>query len=196
MSQTPPAIPPSAMEPPPLPDMPGGKKKTLRIAIVIIITCAALSALALMVSTLLPDISDAKEQVKRAMCAANLKSISLGILRYTIENEDVYPPDIKSIVNDYLDGNKALLECPSAKSGRDCDYFYFPPVKKTTNVDVMNFQSTIIACDFKGNHSEKGRNVLFIVCHVQWMTEDEFQAALQQTCNAAFAAALREAEGP
>ena len=193
MNQTPPPIPPAAVEPPPLPDMPGGKKKTLRIAIVVIITCAALLVLALLVSTLLPGLSDAKEQAKRVVCTVNLKGISLGILRYTTENEDVYPPDIESIVNDYMDGDTTLLKCPSAKSNRNCDYFYSPPAKKT--FDVVNLQNTIMVCDFKGNHSGKGRNVLFTVGRVQWMTEDEFQAALQQTCNAMFAKALREVEG-
>ena len=187
--------PPSSTAPPPPPPLytPGGKKKTLRIVIVVIITVVLLSVAAMTVSIFLPSLSEAKEQANRVVCAANLKGISLGILRYTTENEEVYPPDIESVVNDYMDGDKTLLKCPSAKSGRDCDYFYFPPAKKTTY--VTEFQNTIIACDFKDNHNGKGRNVLYTVMRVQWLSEEQFQSQLQQPYNATFAKALRKAEG-
>ena len=53
-----------------------------------------------------------------------------------------------------------------------------------------------MACDFKGNHSGKGRNVLYADGHVQWLTEEQFQQELQQVYNSDFTKALRETEGP
>ena len=54
---------------------------------------------------------------------------------------------------------------------------------------------TIIACDLKSNHKE-GRNVLHLQGSVAWRTEAAFQSELAQPHNAAFAAALKKAEGP
>ena len=65
------------------------------------------------------------------------------------------------------------------------------------NLDVS--PSAMVACDYIDNHldmgaSRSGRNVLTFDGAVRWMGEAEFQAQLAQPQNAAFAAALREAE--
>ncbi len=137
----------------------------------------------------------AKEKVKQIVCASNLRSIGLEVSFYAAENEDAFPPDLEMLISGEAI-YESLLKCPSAQSGRACDYFYSPPAKKTTDVDVMNYQDTILACDFKDNHGGKGRNVLLADGHTQWMSEEEFQQELQQIYNADFAAALRKAEGP
>ena len=169
-------------------------RKGMAIAGIITGALGPVLMIALSVSILLPTLGRAKEQAKRALCQANLKSIALGISFYTSENEDEYPPDIESMI-EYI-GNRDLLKCPSAKSGRDCDYFYFQPAKKTTDIGMTNYQNTILACDFKDNHSGKGRSVLYADTRVQWLSEEQFQQELQQIYNADFAAALRKAEGP
>ena len=239
MSQTPPAIPPSAMAPPPMPppqnNMRGSRKQRkmaakLAVAALVLGICGFIPILGLLcgpagiilgIVALAKNTSRkgmataglitggvgillhmvvipvgmyyAKEQAKQLLCQANLHGIGTSIIIYSSENNDTYPPNLEMMISN-SEMPEALLKCPSAKSDRDCDYFYSPPAKKTT--DVMDFQNTIMACDLKGNHSGKGRNVLFTDGHGQWMTEDEFQTALQQSYNATFAKALREAEGP
>jgi prepilin-type processing-associated H-X9-DG protein len=185
---------PSEMVPPSSPPlyMPDRKKKALRIAIVVIITCVTLPVLALLVAIFMPSIGEAREQARRALCEANLKGIRASIIIYSAENGDAYPPNLEVMIDTGV-MMKGMLICPSAENSRGCDYFYSPPAK--TTLEDTNAK-TIIACDFKDNHKGDGRNVLFADGHTQWMTEDEFQVALQQPYNAAFVAALRKDEGP
>jgi len=86
-----------------------------------------------------------------------------------------------------------LLSCPNVRgrsrpAGRTCDYFYFPPKS-------ARYTDTIVACDFAGNHSDGYRSVLFVAGYVKPMKPAEFQAELAKPVNAAFAKALRQAEG-
>ncbi len=167
-------------------------RKGLAIAGIITGVTGPALMIALMVAFLVPVLSRAKGPARRVRCMSNLKSIGLAITFYTDENEDVYPADLESIVDDYL-VERTLLKCPSARSSRDCDYFYSPPPK--TKEGVYELRS-IIACDFKDNHDGESRSVLFAVGSVRWLSEEDFQQELQQPYNAAFAAALREVEGP
>ena len=101
-------------------------------------------------------------------------------------------PDLKRVTAEYM-GGVQVLKCPSARSGRTCDYFYHPPAEKQTAVERPS--STILACDLKGNHPDR-RCVAFVDGHCQVMLEEGFQDSLAQPENAAFAEALRKAEGP
>ena len=75
----------------------------------------------------------------------------------------------------------------SRPAGRTYDYFYFPP---KSDADPM----TIVACDIGGNHRDGSRNVLRAAGSVHRMSAGEFQAALADPANAAFAAALLQVE--
>ncbi len=165
-------------------------RKGLAIAGIITGVTGPVLMIALMVSILAPTLNRSKGNHWRVRCMSNLKSIGLAISFYTSENEDVYPTDLESIL-DYI-GDEELLKCPSARSSRACDYFYCQPTQKTT--EVVTPLNTILACDFRDNHGGKGRNVLYADMRVQWLSEEEFQAKLQQSYNADFAKALREAE--
>ncbi|MDY7011501.1 MAG: DUF4190 domain-containing protein [Planctomycetota bacterium] len=167
-------------------------RKGLAIAGIITGVTGPVLMIALIVALALPALGYAKEQARQALCQANLNGIGKSIIIYSSENNDAYPPNLEMMISS-SGMPKELMRCPSDKSNRDCDYFYSPPAEKTS--EDTNDQ-TIIACDFKSNHSGKGRNVLFSDGHVQWLTEEQFQQELQQPYNAAFSKALREAEGP
>ena len=133
----------------------------------------------------------AREQAKQTVCMTNLSAVAKGIQLYAADH-DAFPPDLKRVAAEYL-GDDELLKCPSARSGRMCDYFYHPPAGKPTAVQRPG--STILACDLKGNHPGR-RCVAFVVGHCRAMPERDFQKSLSQPANAAFAEALRQAEGP
>jgi hypothetical protein len=134
----------------------------------------------------------AREQAKQAVCMTNLHSISVGVQLYVEEHDGAFPPDLKRVAAEYMGGDE-VLKCPSARSGRTCDYFYHPPAEKPTAVQRPN--ATVLACDLKGNHPDR-RCVAFVDGHCRAMPEGDFQNALSQPENTAFAEALRKAEGP
>ena len=124
------------------------------------------------------------------MCGTNLSRIARGMALYMMSesaNNDTPPPDLETIVKMEM-VNRSMLHCPSDKAGRQGDYFYLAPVKGAA-------ETTIVACDLKGNHGGEGRNVLVSGFYVRWMKEAKFQAELANPENAAFAKALRAAEG-
>jgi hypothetical protein len=127
----------------------------------------------------------ARGKAKEAICGANLNTIGKGLHIYLAEYDQV-PPDIWTLVQQ---GTSAqAFKCPSARGNRRSDYFFLLPP-----MDVPG--TTIIACDYRGNHKD-GRWVLAYQATVQWFTEAQFQAELAKPENAAFAKALRQAEGP
>ncbi len=142
---------------------------------------------ALIVAIMVPSLSHARALTKRAICAQNLHSLGIEIAMYSSANEDTYPPDLRALPDQEL---PKILKCPTADSGRQCDYFYLAPTVSKPDGDM------IIACDFRDNHRGKGRNVLQVDGDVTWMKEAKFQAEMSRPVNAEFAAALRAAEGP
>ncbi|KPK82717.1 MAG: hypothetical protein AMJ81_09435 [Phycisphaerae bacterium SM23_33] len=123
---------------------------------------------------------------QRAACAANLNSIGKGYHIY-LADYDVPPPNVQALI---AAGTSAqLFKCPMAKGNRPSDYFFLP----ASGPDAE--RTTIVACDFRGNHKD-GRNILYHSGSVRWTDEETFQAELAQPHNAAFAAALKKAEGP
>lgn len=144
----------------------------------------------LLLAILLPSLGRARELAKRSVCATQLSSVGKACAIYVMDY-DTSPPDLDTLMaHGSMPAN--VLKCPSADGGRQCDYFYLdigPPM------GVRDPTAAIMACDYKGNH-EDGRNVLYVDGHVEWLTEAQFQAELASPENAAFAAALREAEGP
>ena len=143
---------------------------------------------ALLVAILLPALGRAMELARRSVCAANLSSIGKAVLIYQAEHEAM-PPDMETLIRSGT--SPKAFDCPSADKGRASDYFLLLP-KAGAQPDPSE---TIIACDYKGNHSE-GRNVLYLDGHVAWLSESAFQQELAKPSNAAFAAALKKAEGP
>lgn len=124
---------------------------------------------------------------QRAVCAANLHSIGTGYQLY-IADYDVPPPDEQTLIAAGTTSAQ-LFKCPSAGGSRPTDYFFLP----ASGPDAE--PTTIVACDFRGNHKD-GRNVLYHSGSVCWMDEEAFQAELAKPENAAFAAALKKADGP
>jgi len=151
-------------------------------------TMSTFTVTALLISILLPALSNARELACRAKCRANVKSIGMGLMMYQADHNDTWPDDLEQLIDAKLAG-PTMLQCPSVKNQRDCDYFYHPPKLSSEEADP----STIVLCDYTDNH-EDGRNVGYVDLVTRWLTESEFQEELELPCNAEFAAALRAAE--
>ena len=144
---------------------------------------------------LAPSFQRSMDYVRSVVSASNLSGIGKGISLYKTNNDDFYPPSLNELIEDGEVSEK-MLRHPSVSIDGPRSYFYLPP-KNGKDVDG----SILVACEKKGlNKSRKGRNVLFTgglsdTGVVKFLSPEEFTAELAKPHNAAFAAALKQAEG-
>ncbi|NLF31419.1 MAG: hypothetical protein GX591_11115 [Planctomycetes bacterium] len=151
------------------------------------------------VPVLIGLVTTAKPRLPRAtprsvLCMTRLKGIGNGIALYAMQYADAWPPDLHALVVDNV-VELRQLECPVEATAGGLDFFYTPPAW-AGDPSPPPEDTTIIACDLRRNHSDRTRNVLLCGSRVDRLGEDDFQALLTRPENAAFAAALRAAEGP
>ncbi|MHC4505494.1 MAG: hypothetical protein ACYTFI_19490 [Planctomycetota bacterium] len=144
---------------------------------------------------LLPALQPASEHHgPRSRCRSNLKQIGYGCHLYAIDHDEKFPPGFGHLYPDFLSDSKVFL-CRMAKRAtaieddgsvpladyspgmfteRHTDYAYVPGLR------ADDPKHLVVAYSREGNH-EGGRWALFIGTNVEWMNEDEFQAALAKT---------------
>ena len=152
---------------------------TIRIA-------AVMAALLLSSAGCTKAVTRSQDQARQVKCASTLKRISVAAIIYS-NTHSAFPASLQELV-DAGDLQAKDLRCPAAEAlGRECDFFYFQPTTASRGSDLM-------ACDLAGNHPNGDRGCLTVTGSVRWLTEAEFQAELAAESNAAFRAALAEAE--
>jgi prepilin-type processing-associated H-X9-DG protein len=159
---------------------------TLALAVV------ALPIVGMLTAMIVPAVQQAQERVNQTKCMVNMRAVGMYVDLYKLEvtANKSFPADLDAIVKKGYVTPKQLT-CPCLRSdsrpvGRKYDYFYFPR--------SPGGNQAIVACDFGGNHTDGSRNVLYADGRVIKMTADTFQAELADPANAAFAAALLQAE--
>ncbi len=135
--------------------------------------CLGLAAFGLLLGLMLPAVSRVRESARRASCKSNLRQIGLGIHMWADDNDEKFPPDLKSLYPDYVD-NPRVFSCPSSRSTyRDFEsgnvtassssYAYLP------GREAVFPGSFVLAYDKSAdNHSGDGFNVLYCDAHVEW----------------------------
>jgi len=151
----------------------------------------AVFVIPLLVALLMPGLSRARELARRAACKSNVLQIAVGLTVYASANRDLWPPDLTYLVKDGRP--PGIFVCPSTintPGSGHFDYFYLPA---DSNADP----GALVLCDFRTNHGDGHRSILFADLHAGEVdTNAEFQALLADPNNAAFAKALRTKENP
>lgn len=155
-----------------------GKKRA--IAGVVCGTVSLLMMLGLLLSILWPALQTRRAVTARSVAASQMHFVGLGFHMYTTQM-DQPPPDLQSLVETGILTAEELADA----SG----FVYAPPAS-----DAMDNADVVIACDLKSNHDGEGRVVLFADGHTEWLYESDFQAALKNPENAAFAKVFGQTE--
>jgi hypothetical protein len=138
-----------------------------------------------LVSSVQQTVGRIPAQMAQSMSAAQLNSIAMAIQMYMDDNDGTAPPDLQTLVDAGMIAPE-MLKSPMGGTGRERDYFYFPPAEDAED-------RALVACGLTGGPAG-GRNVLRHGGTVELLTETDFQAELAEPQNAAFAAALKKAE--
>jgi hypothetical protein len=152
---------------------------------------------------MLPELGHG-EPARPARCMSNLNAIGIACRLYAEDRGGAYPPSLGALFPDYAPSGNLFL-CPVAPGSKPITHADLPPgaddaadVFTEENSDYAyvagfgagNPKDLVLAHDKDGNH-EGGRNVLLVGNNVEWMKEEEFQAALKRTRDY-----LREKERP
>jgi hypothetical protein len=128
----------------------------------------------MMAGIMLPSLARARMLAKRSVSASNLRSIGTGCHTYANLNDDRFPPDLQTLM-DEGDLAPQVLRSPLDDSDDESSYIYIPG--QTTGGNSQN----ILAYEKLENNDWEGTNVLFIDAHVDWMSAEDFEEALEAT---------------
>ena len=142
-------------------------------------TLNSVATTGILAGMLLPALSRARGEARKAVCKSNLKQIGLGIAMYANDHDENYPQKLEELYDQYVTA-KQIFHCPStgkpkAGPGIQFSYRYVGRLSKLTDPQV------IIAYDKRGNHHRDGRNVLFYDGHVRWIPRRAFRRDLRKS---------------
>lgn len=149
----------------------------------------------ILASIMVPVLSKARENARKASCTNNLKQIGIGLRLYANEHSDSFPTDnngkskesLSLLYNSYI-GIREIFSCPSNSTNTtgltsqtdfedgsaqgvsfNCSYGYDPTKDLTINPGVA-IASDIPAStgEIGPNHNNRLHNVLYIDGHVNW----------------------------
>ena len=127
----------------------------------------------LLVSILLPSLSRARHLAKRSVSAANLHGIAISCMIYANDNDEKFPPDLETLVQDGSITRKQLKAPNDAYEG--VSYVYI--AGQTRDSDSRN----VLAHERRGLNDGEGVNVAFVDGHVEFMKMREFGRVLAAT---------------
>lgn len=123
----------------------------------------------LLTDQLVPVLKQAQAFAHRVRCRSNLSSIGKAICLYQNDHQDNNPPNLKILIKE-ADLPGQILLCPA--SGEE--YVY-----RGVDLTCSASSKMILAYDKLEYHGGKGRSVLFADVHVEFLTEPEFQKAIE-----------------
>jgi prepilin-type processing-associated H-X9-DG protein len=154
----------------------------------IVIPVVAIPIISIMMAILMPALSSARDAARQAVCASNLKQLSIAATMYA-EEKGQYPTADKwcDLLEPYYK-NEKILVCPGAGrpeagEGR-CDYAINPNAKKGCPADMVLFFESKPGWNPAGgpelaateNHHKDGCNVAFCDGRVEFVKAEDIDS--------------------
>jgi hypothetical protein len=131
------------------------------------------------------DDHHSRERARRIYCMNNVKQIAIGLILYTDDHDEAFPPDLQTLYNKYVVTDTSIFVCGSSgklkamnvaptdyatgKSanipGTNMSYCYVAGLKST---DPENY---ILVFEEESNHNGDGIMVLYMNQDVVWETD-------------------------
>ena len=112
-----------------------------------------------------------RADARRHVCATNLSGIGKALLIYSNDYNDTLPPDLETLIHKTEMPARGLV-CPA--TGLKDSYIY-----RGASITTSDATWLVTVYEKAGNHSG-GRNVLFLDCHVEWVSEERFQELIKK----------------
>lgn len=138
-----------------------------------------LALVPILISILIPALMGAQEQARRIQSASNLWQICRAAHAYVRVHEDRMPPNLDVLMPYFMD--KEVFKNPRREEhDPNGDYAYVAGLGKVRRRELRSDDVIVYEKD-DGLAESEGRNVGFADGRVLWMTQEEFEAALDKT---------------
>ncbi len=132
-----------------------------------------IAIIAILAAMLLPALSRAREQARRAVCLSNVRQLGQSAKMYAIDKSETFPLQ-SSFLEDYGIGGTSATSCPTASGV--ADYLWSGEASGNTSTPWTEAcptpSETALIGDVVSNHNYEGVNLFFIDGHAKWYTTD------------------------
>ena len=132
---------------------------------------------------LLPALSRARGEARKAVCKSNLKQVGLAVAMFRNDHDDLMPERLDDLYDEYLTARK-ILKCPNAPKAAGVEGDLLSSYRYVGSLPATTDPAAVVAYDKAGNHGTEWRNALFYDGHVEWIPEAQFKQRLQQSLSA------------
>jgi len=152
----------------------------------IVIPAAWLPVMALLMSILMPALSQTRAMAQRIVCGSHLNSLGTALQLYATDNEGKYPTPEKwcDLLIDYSDASKKSFECPASEEKGQCNYAMNKNIEKLGPHSPSNM--VLLFETYPGfnqaggpellnpkSHQGRGCNILFNDGHVEFIEAED-----------------------
>ncbi len=147
----------------------------------IILGIIHLALIPIMLAMLMPALTRAREQARRASCMNNLKQVGLACHMFAQDHSGKFPENPDNLFPEYLTSSNVLF-CPSSsitipkkitKDNATLCYEYVSGLTEEYDPGCL------VMYDRIENHLE-GRNIFFLDGHVQWTRKEKWDEIYQR----------------
>jgi len=143
-----------------------------------IVAATMIAPMGIMAGMLLPAISSAREKARRTACMSNLAQMGKASILYSMDHDEKYPPDLKSLGTIMSFANTYVCKSSGHKPGDMATVDQWTDYILVGNLRASDSARAVLAFCKPESHKGKGTNVLYVDGSVQWLSSTAFERLL------------------